>query len=149
MRITLAGPALAVLLAAGAAACENANDADDSRAPSALATSRASSSLTVAPDLRAAEVLAQGIDVPWGLAFLPGGDALIAERETGRILRLAAGGGQPRQAFEVPGVAAAGEAGLLGLAVSPDYTRDNLVYAYFTAADDNRIVRFRLDGGQP
>jgi glucose/arabinose dehydrogenase len=46
----------------------------------------------------------------------------------------------------VPGVAASGEGGLLGLAVSPQYSRDKLVYAYLTAAADNRIVRFRLGG---
>ena len=38
------------------------------------------------------------------------------------------------------------EGGLLGLAASPSFADDNLVYAYFTAAQDNRIVRFRLDG---
>jgi glucose/arabinose dehydrogenase len=38
----------------------------------------------------------------------------------------------------------AGEGGLLGLAVSPSYDEDGWVYAYLTAADDNRIVRFRL-----
>jgi len=41
-----------------------------------------------------------------------------------------------------------GEGGLLGLAVSPTYDRDRLVYAYLTTATDNRIVRFRL-GGEP
>ncbi|HEX8082198.1 MAG TPA: PQQ-dependent sugar dehydrogenase [Jatrophihabitans sp.] len=99
------------------------------------------------PDLGAPRVMAQGLDVPWGLAFLPGGDALISERNTGRILRLAAGGGAPRQVYDVPGVAAGGEGGLLGLAVSPDFARDNLVYAYYTGEQDNRVVRFRLGGG--
>jgi len=46
----------------------------------------------------------------------------------------------------VPGVSAVGEGGLLGLAISPQYSRDELVYAYLTAASDNRIVRFRLGG---
>jgi glucose/arabinose dehydrogenase len=45
----------------------------------------------------------------------------------------------------VPG----GEGGLLGLAVAPSYATDRYVYAYLTAANDNRIVRFRLDGGAP
>jgi glucose/arabinose dehydrogenase len=94
-------------------------------------------------------VVAQDLEVPWGLAFLPGGDALVAERETGRILRLTPGGGAPRQVYDVPGVAAGGEGGLLGIAVSPGFARDNLVYAYFTGEQDNRIVRFRLGGGQP
>ncbi|MET7395120.1 PQQ-dependent sugar dehydrogenase [Dactylosporangium sp. NPDC005572] len=141
---------MTVLLATGAAACSGSvDDDDDGSAPSPIATSTASSSPSAAPDLRAAEDIARGLDVPWGLAFLPDGSALIAERDTGRILRLTAGGGQPQDVYKVPGVAAAGEGGLLGLAVSPDYTSDNLVYAYVTAEDDNRIVRFRLDGGQP
>jgi len=101
-------------------------------------------------DLGAApQVMAQGLDVPWGLAFLPGGDVLVGERDTGRILRLTPGRGAPRQVYGVPGVVAAGEGGLLGIAVSPAFARDNLVYAYFTGERDNRIVRFRLDAGEP
>ncbi|MEO3779819.1 PQQ-dependent sugar dehydrogenase [Micromonospora sp. B11E3] len=84
-----------------------------------------------------------------GLAYLPSGDALVAERNTGRVLRLSPGGGDPRQVYEVPGVMAGGEGGLLGLAVPPSFAGDNLIYAYFTAEQDNRIVRFRLDGGRP
>ena len=99
-----------------------------------------------APDLRAPGEIATGIDVPWGLAFLPGGDALVAERDTARILRIPGGGGQPREVYRVPGVDAGGEGGLLGLAVSPSYATDGYVYAYFTSASDNRIARFRLDG---
>ena len=86
--------------------------------------------------------------MPWGLAFLPGGDALVGERDTGRILRLTPGA-EPRQVYDVPGVAASGEGGLLGLAVSPDFAKDSLVYAYYTGEQDNRIVRFRLGGGEP
>jgi glucose/arabinose dehydrogenase len=49
--------------------------------------------------------------------------------------------------MRVPGVAIHhGEGGLLGLAVSPHYARDRLVYAYFTSSRDNRIVRFHLRG---
>src|SRR5215210_6098135 len=80
-----------------------------------------------------AQDVATGLEVPWGIAFLPGGDALVSERTTGRILRLPAGGGEPEVAMEVPGVdTGAGEGGLLGLAVSPGYERDELVFAYYT-----------------
>ena len=64
-------------------------------------------------------------------------------------MRIPKGGGTPRTVMRVPGVdTGAGEGGLLGLAVSPDYAKDRLVYAYFTSDSDNRIVRFRL-GGSP
>jgi glucose/arabinose dehydrogenase len=98
---------------------------------------------------RSSATVATGLAVPWGIAFLPGGDALVSERTTGRILRIPAGGGDPKLAMEVPGVDTdAGEGGLLGLAVSPGYRDDGLVYAYYTTAEDNRIARFRL-GEEP
>jgi glucose/arabinose dehydrogenase len=102
-----------------------------------------------APDLSAPETVATGLDAPWGLAFLPDGSALVAERDSGAVLQVRPGGGKPRQVFTVPGVSAAGEGGLLGLAVAPDHARTKWVYAYYTAAADNRIVRFKLGGGRP
>ncbi|WP_043636598.1 PQQ-dependent sugar dehydrogenase [Nonomuraea candida] len=160
MRTTLwAGPIAALMLSTGLAACGTGDDATGTpgtpaatgsgAAPTAVVTSTPAGSPTAAThDLGAPEELARGIDVPWGLTFLPGGDALIAERDTGRVLRLTPGG-RPREVTTVPGVASGGEGGLLGLAASPGFATDNLVYAYLTAADDNRIIRFRLDGGDP
>ncbi|MDR7273365.1 PQQ-dependent sugar dehydrogenase [Catenuloplanes atrovinosus] len=97
-------------------------------------------------DFNAPQIMAEGLEVPWGLTWLPDGDALVAERMTARLLRISADGGTPVVAGTVPGVSPVGEAGLLGLAVSPD----EWVYAYLTSATDNRIVRFRLDAvGSP
>jgi glucose/arabinose dehydrogenase len=93
------------------------------------------------------QVVADHLEVPWGLAFLPDGSALVSERDRGRILRLRPGA-RPAEVARVPGVEPAGEGGLLGIAVSRDYQRDRLVYAYFSSDHDNRIVRFRL-GEQP
>jgi glucose/arabinose dehydrogenase len=95
----------------------------------------------------AAEVVASGLEAPWGLAFLPDGGALVSERDSGRVLRVAPGA-EAREVAVVPGVVAGGEGGLLGLAVSPSFARDQLVYAYFSAEGDNRIVRFRLGDEQ-
>ena len=90
------------------------------------------------------EDVVTGLDVPWGLAFLPDESALVSERDTGRILAVTASS-DVAEVGTVPGVDAAGEGGLLGLAVDP--AAPTSVYAYFTAADDNRVVRMPLQNG--
>jgi glucose/arabinose dehydrogenase len=96
-----------------------------------------------------AEVVATGLEVPWGLSFLPTGDALVGERMTGDIYRIPAGGGERELVGTVPGVAGIGEGGLLGIAIDPLFIHDSFVYAYLTTENDNRIVRFRLEPGRP
>ncbi len=93
--------------------------------------------------------MATGLDVPWGLGFLPNGTAVVSERETGRVLRIAPDGGTPQELLTVPDVDTSGtsEGGLLGLAVSPTFAKDRLLYAYLTTSGDNRIVRFSIDDG--
>jgi glucose/arabinose dehydrogenase len=96
------------------------------------------------------QTVADGLEVPWGLAFLPDGSALVSEREKADILQVSAGGGTPKKVYQMPGVDPAGEGGLLGIAVDPHYAQNKWLYAMFTAKDDNRIVRFKLDdGGKP
>ena len=91
-------------------------------------------------------VLATNLEAPWGLAFLPDGDALVTERDSGRVLSVSPSGRvEEVQTLPADG---SGEGGLLGLALSPDYENDGLVYAYYTTAEDNRVVRFRL-GEEP
>jgi len=91
------------------------------------------------------EIVATGLSVPWGLAFLPDGSLLIPERPTGRIL-IERPGKDPELAMQIQGVERSAEGGLLGLAVSPNYADDKLVFAYYTTENDNRIVRFTLGG---
>ena len=87
-------------------------------------------------------VVATGLEAPWGLAFLPSGEALVTERDTARLLSVDASGDvEELQTLPAGG---GGEGGLLGLALSPDYERDGLIYAYYTTDEDNRVVRFRL-----
>ncbi len=138
-----------LLVAAALTACGGSSHPRATPSPSASASASPSpaASASASPTATAARVpprrtVATGLSVPWGIAFLPNGDALVSERTTARILRIPAGGGKPRVAMTVPGVARdAGEGGLLGLAV-----RDGWVYAYLTTATDNRIVRFKLGG---
>ncbi len=91
-------------------------------------------------------VIATNLEVPWGLAFLPNGDALFTERDSGRLLRMDASGNiEEVQTLPTRGY---GEGGSLGLAVSPEYEQDGYVYAYYTTDRDNRVVRFEL-GEEP
>ena len=63
------------------------------------------------PNADGLEDIATNLDVPWGIAFLPDGSALIAERDSGAIKHLSAGGAN--QVGGVAGVAPRGEGGLL------------------------------------
>ncbi|MFE5772326.1 PQQ-dependent sugar dehydrogenase [Streptomyces sp. NPDC056485] len=99
----------------------------------------AKGSVTVAGEV------AKDLESPWGVAPLPGGDLLVASRDKGTISRVAAATGTVTQIGKVPGVAPGGEGGLLGLALSPSYASDRMVYAYFTTESDNRIARMRYD----
>jgi len=90
--------------------------------------------------------VAEGLRVPWSFAFLPDGDALVTERDSGRVLRVSPSG-DVREVQTLP-EGGVGEGGLLGIAVSPEYESDRYVYAYTTTASDNRVVRFRI-GGEP
>ncbi|HEY2195069.1 MAG TPA: PQQ-dependent sugar dehydrogenase [Actinomycetospora sp.] len=71
---------------------------------------------------------------------LPGGQAaLAAERTTGRIVRVAPDTA-PQVVATVP-VDATGDGGLTGLALSPSYDEDQLVYAYATTGAGNTVLR--------
>ncbi|MBT2403046.1 MULTISPECIES: sorbosone dehydrogenase family protein [unclassified Streptomyces] len=89
--------------------------------------------------------VAKGLESPWGVAPLPDGDLLVASRDKGTISRVEVGSGKVTPIGEVPGVAPGGEGGLLGLALSPGFASDKMVYAYFTTESDNRIARMRYD----
>lgn len=109
-------------------------------APSPTATSRG----PARP--RVVATVATRLEAPWGIAFLPDGTALVSERDKADVVAVAADGGGARTVGRVEQARPQGEAGLLGLAVSPSYEEDRLVYAYLTTASDNRVVRMTYDG---
>lgn len=85
-------------------------------------------------------VIATCLDPVGAVAVLPDGQsALVGERLTGRILRVRQGA-PPVEVAQLP-VSAVGGGGLTGLALSPSYNEDELIYAYVTTATDNEVVR--------
>jgi glucose/arabinose dehydrogenase/putative cell wall-binding protein len=89
---------------------------------------------------RETTVLLEGLAQPWDVVHTPDGRAFVTERDTRRLLEIRDGGVAEVQRLEA---STDGEGGLLGLAVSPTYAEDGLLYAYVTSATDNRVVRFR------
>jgi glucose/arabinose dehydrogenase len=86
-----------------------------------------------------------GLVTPWSIVRISETESLISQRDDARILRLAADG-STSEVGVVPGVVPGGEGGLLGLA-HLEADGDAWIYAYFTAVDDNRIVRMPYDDG--
>ncbi|WP_067481559.1 PQQ-dependent sugar dehydrogenase [Actinomadura hibisca] len=119
-----------------AAACSSNAEGEPTTPPPLPSTSSAA--------LGEPRELAKNLSIPWAIDFLPNKEALVTERESARLLRVTPQG-QVTPIGRVPGVQPGGEGGLMGVAVSPTYAEDHLIYLHFTAADDNRVVRFRLD----
>lgn len=92
------------------------------------------------------EVVAKGLEVPWGIGFLPGGDMLVTERP-GRVRRVGKDGAVSPPVAELQ-VSGDGEGGLLGLALAPDFATSRRFYLYVSGKKDdevsNRIERWTL-----
>jgi aldose sugar dehydrogenase len=90
------------------------------------------------------ERVADGLVVPWGLAFLPDGDVLVTERP-GRVRLLRGGALEAAPVLTIP-VASGGEDGLLGIAADPEFEANRRFYVYYSASDVrvNRVVRYVL-----
>ena len=93
-----------------------------------------------------AQVIATNLEIPWALAFADDGRLFVTERP-GRLRVIENGQLLPEPALTLPDVYTAGEAGLLGVALDPDFTQNRFVYLFYTATRPgrdpvNRIVRF-------
>jgi glucose/arabinose dehydrogenase len=162
--------ALASLAAITAALLTSCSDGDPESSPNTTVTATPQSSAPTTPSgeppeattsptdeqatgpVRVLETIATGLAVPWGIGFLPNGDAIVTERDTRRVLLLTAPSYDVTQvgliSAAVPLGDQGGEAGLLGVAVSPDFAVDRMLYFYLSTASDNRIVKATLEQGR-
>jgi glucose/arabinose dehydrogenase len=92
------------------------------------------------------ETVATGLEIPWEIAFLPDGSALVTERP-GRVRLLDPEGRLQGEPVAEVDVSAQGEGGLLGLALDPSVESNGFVYLYFTAGANMEVARFRYEDG--
>lgn len=83
--------------------------------------------------------IASNLETPWGLGFLPDGTAIVTERDTRKVLSVK--GDKTSTIGTITEAHSEGEGGLLGVAVSPDFTDDRTLFFYFTTSSDNRIAK--------
>lgn len=95
------------------------------------------------------EVVASNLDHPWSLAFLPGGDVLVTERNGG-LKRIAEGRVTPIAG--VPPVYAAGQGGLFDVLLHPEFAANRTLFLSYAhgskAANGTRVARARLEGNR-
>jgi glucose/arabinose dehydrogenase len=116
-------------------------------APLAQAQTDAKSVKSEKAEIRV-ETIASGLQNPWGLTFLPDGRALVTERP-GRLRIIGKDNKLSDPVAGVPEVAAVGQGGLLDVALSPDFAKDNLVFLSFAeprgaAGSSTSVARGRL-----
>ncbi len=93
------------------------------------------------------QIIAENLDIPWEIVFLPNNDILVTQRE-GTLLKIS----QPNQVIQVQAVEHIGEGGLLGLALHPNFKDNHWLYLYLTTRTDqgltNRVDRYRFEDNQ-
>ncbi|MGO4957428.1 PQQ-dependent sugar dehydrogenase [Luteococcus sp. Sow4_B9] len=144
-RTALVGTGAALL-----AGCGTTTEPDPGQRPTRSATGGQSTSATPSPASRSTasgsipeldvEVMADGLENPWGLGFLD--DAVVFTERPGRVAVLRDKKVSPI-AVELD-VVATGEGGLTGLAVSPGFDRDRRIVVSHNSPTDIRVVPLTL-----
>ncbi len=98
------------------------------------------------------ETVAEGLETPWSVAFLPDGRMLVTEK-AGRLRIVEKGKLLPEPVAGLPAVWSQGQGGLLDVAVHPDHGKNGWVYLSFSDPGEDgaamtKVVRGRLQGGR-
>jgi glucose/arabinose dehydrogenase len=148
----------ALMLTAVAAAGQQAGAPVDPRPANDPDQKPAFAGQTKAPERRsnvAFEVvqIAEGLENPWSVAFLPGGNMLVTERP-GRLRVVGADGKLSEPVTGLPDIVAGGQGGLLDVVLDPDFATNNTIYWCFSqpkeGANNTAVARGRfVDGAAP
>ncbi|HEY4487283.1 MAG TPA: PQQ-dependent sugar dehydrogenase, partial [Candidatus Paceibacterota bacterium] len=91
----------------------------------------ATSSQSGVTEVAAVTVIAQDLEIPWDIAFLPEGGMLVTERNA-HVIFIAENG--QKKEIAVDGVSKNGEGGLLGIVLHPNFPQNHLLYLYMSSA---------------
>jgi glucose/arabinose dehydrogenase len=160
MRRLVALASAVVLTAGGLTACSDGSDESGktfasptpSESPQSGSPSPAEPPEKDTTPAKVIDTVATGLAAPWGVAFLPNGDAVVTERDTTRVLLLTSPSYDVREIGTISDAVGigdlGGEAGLLGVAVSPDFATDRTLFFYYSTETENRIVKATFKGGK-
>ena len=95
-------------------------------------------------------VIADGLEVPWDLTFLPDGNLLVTERP-GRVQYVDVKTGSKKLLLTLPDVLQNNESGLHGITIHPNFSSNHYVYLYYTYDTNgsdilNKVVRYTYTG---
>lgn len=96
------------------------------------------------------EIVAGGLEVPWGFAFLPDGNMIFTERP-GRVRIIEKGKLREEPIYKVPDVEPSGESGLMDVSLHPKFAENKFVYLAYAYRGDGKqvkVVRFKFDGSK-
>jgi len=113
----------------------------------ALETLESRTLLTTLPSGFIESLVATGLDHPTAMDFAPDG-RIFATEQTGALRVIEAGVTLPTPAIRLD-VSSAGERGLLGVVLDPDFADNHFLYVYYTASKPvihNRVSRFTMTG---
>ncbi len=109
-----------------------------------------SSFATNASDFRV-DTITDGLENPWDMVFLPTGGILVTER-TGALRLISSGKLVDAAIGGLPRIKQRGQGGLMGIALHPDFARNQLVYLSYAGRGkggySTEVLRARFDGAK-
>ena len=95
------------------------------------------------------KIVADGLDHPWGLAFLPDGTMIVSERDPGTLRLVSPDGKISAPLQDTPKAYTSGQGGMLDVAIDPDFKSNHLIYFSYAESGEGgagtAVARAKLD----
>ncbi len=92
-------------------------------------------------------IIAEGLEHPWGMAFLPDGQILVTERP-GRLRLIEQGKLLEEEIDGLPSISDYGQGGLLDVALHPNYNENGWIYFSYAASEDGFSLKTGTEVGR-